>query len=215
MSFFASRVPRKVGEIVASAAIALASVAQADTLSAFRFDGVCLAVNLDENELYSPGFALRSGSPFLLAPAPYATPELTDAPDRTGIGVFYRPITDRDRARRLADRERSEPGDCIETPFDFGLARVTDDPAHTPRGTDPITCAASDIQIDLVPEATDIPLDMRCPGDMRTGSCWASYYLDENWEARFLISPEYLAEWPTFLRLVETFFDTEIQPCTP
>lgn len=200
---------------IATTALFSASVAQAGALSEYRFSDVCLAADLERVEFYSPGFPLRSGSPFFLVPAPFATPELTDAEDRLGIGVFYSPITPRNWTQRLEDRDRSAPGDCIETPHGFGLVRVSQDPLHTPKSTDPITCAASDTKVDLVPEDKTIPLEIRCPGDMRTGACWASVYLDQNWEARFLVSPKDVPEWRTITGFVEAFFDSELQLCTP
>lgn len=203
------------GRRVVLTTLAFVCIAQAGFPSEFRFRGVCLAVDLDKHEFYSSGSALRFGSPFLLVPAPFATPELTDAEDREGIGVFYLPINERNLIRRLEERDRSEPGDCVETPYAFDLVRVSDDPLYTPGSTDPVTCAASDINVDLVPEDITVPLEVRCPGDMRTGACWASYYLNESWEARFLISPGDLVEWRGIVRRVRAFFESEIAVCTP
>jgi hypothetical protein len=190
-------------------------IAQAGFSSEFRFQDVCLAVDMEKHEFYSPGFPLRYGSPFLLVPAPFATPDLTDAEDRQGIGVFYLPINERKLARRLDDRDRSNPGDCIEAPYAFDLVQVSDDPLHKPKGTDPVTCAASDTKVDLMPEEKTVPLVIRCPGDMRTGACWASYYLDQNWEARFLVSPGDLSEWRMIVSLVNIFFENELERCIP
>lgn len=200
---------------IAAQVLFFASFALAVCASEFRFDDVCLDVDMDKHELYSPSFPTRFGSPFLLVPAPYATPELTDAEDRTGVGVFYRPITKRNWTHRLERRERTNPGNCIETPHGFGLAQVQDDPLHEPKSTDPIICAASDTKVDLVPEDKTVPLEIRCPGDMRTGACWASYYLNQNWEARFLVSPDDLPEWRRIIRLIDTFFESELEVCTP
>ena len=200
---------------VAIKTLVFVCIAQAGFPSGFRFQDVCLAVDMEKHEFYSPEYFLRFGSPFLLIPAPFVTPELTDEEDREGIGVFYHPINERKLTRRLDGRDRSDVGDCVETPYAFGLVHVSEDPRHTPKSTDPVTCAASDMKIDLAPEDITVPLEMRCPGDMRTGACWASYYLNENWEARFLISPDDLVEWRGFVRLVGAFFESEIAVCTP
>ena len=200
---------------VATKTLLFICIAQAGFSSEFRFKEVCLAVDMEKQELYSPGFPLRYGSPFLLVPAPFATPELTDAEDRQGIGVFYLPINEGKLTRRLDDRDRSDPGDCIEEPHAFGLVQVSVDPLHTPKSTDPVTCAASDIKIDLVPEDITVPLKIRCPGDMSTGACWASYYLNQNWEARFLVLPSDLVEWRRITGLVGAFFESEIAVCSP
>ncbi len=201
--------------LIAITAVLFALTAQAGGPSKFRFSDVCLAVNLDRHEFYNPFSPTAFGSPFLLVPAPFATPALTDAETRMGIGVFYLPITERKWARRLEDRKRSDPGDCVEAPYAFGLVQVSQNPLHEPKSTDPITCAASDIKVDLAPEDTSIPLELRCPGDMQTGACWASYYLDQDWEARFLVSPDDLPEWRRIVTLVDVFFDDELEICTP
>ncbi len=180
----------------------------------FRFDDVCLSVDMRQHEYYSSANRIVFGSPFLLIPAPYPTPELTDDEDRTGLGVYFSPITERQRERRITRRDRSDPGDCIETPYGFGLVEVSDDPLHQPKSTDPITCAAVSTHTDLVPEDINVPVEIDCPGPGRAGACWGSYFLEQDFEARVLISREDVPEWRVIGDIVQTFFNNEVEVCT-
>ena len=97
--------------LIAIRVLFFTTLAQAVEPREFRFSDVCIALDRKKHELYTPGFALRSGSLFRLIPAPFATPKLTDAEDSQGIGLFYLSITDRSWTRRFEERYRAIPRD--------------------------------------------------------------------------------------------------------
>ncbi len=199
--------------------IAVSTGASAETIK-HRYEkankAICLSHEAGEVEAYLEGRAsLFGGPPIFLVPAPYLTTEKTDDPKRTGIGASYFPVSDLTYAGRIKDRTNPPPGDCLEEPFDHGLISLKTNENYRPKGQVPARCRVLPLDLQLVPEDKSIPLAMRCPLMPRTGSCRASYYMGNGWEAQFLVSVGNVPEWEDHVQRVTDFFENSLEECEP
>ncbi len=177
---------------------------------------VCLSHEAGDVEFYLEGRATVFGeAPIFLVPAPYLTTARTDDPERTGIGVLYFPVSDLTYADRSDDRTNPPPGACLEEPFDHGLISLKTNEDYKPDGPVPAQCRVRPLDLKLLPEDKFMPLAMRCPLMPRTGSCRASFYMGNGWEAQFLISVGDIPEWEDDVRRVTVFFESNFEECEP
>jgi hypothetical protein len=199
--------------------IAVSTGAVAETIE-HRYEkankAICLSHEAGDVEAYLEGRAsLFGAAPIFLVPAPYLTTAKTDDPQRTGIGASYFPVSDLTYADRSDDRTNPPPGACLEEPFDHGLVSLKTNEDYKPTGAVPAQCRVRPLELKLLPEDKFMPLAMRCPLMPRTGSCRASYYMGNGWEAQFLVSVGDVPEWENHVLRVTDFFENSLEECEP